>query len=578
LASALLERIRSNVAEGSRWADEFGLDREEGGFYSVFKAIRDVDPLGLRGETFVLKADELEGALSSGDGECKFGGYFTFDDLAKAVEDDFLDAGRGTTDNRKGWKMATVSNPRGDSFEEARMTLDDVDAALEKGTVVFNSAGAHIPKLAGAALGCVDAMSLPNAINMYVTAPGRRTSAPPHTDKQDVLVVQTSGSKHWRVYSPPIPSIDRNADMFARGKGDDAMPLYSFERDYGCRLLLETTLETGDALFIPGGFPHTTDTSRLGRDETSIHLTFGVDTHIWDLDYLQVRRLALKRAGGGNDALGKLGDTDNPYVGAVNELPIETLRDLIQHLPLGFLDEGKGEDMLGKVTDELVRVSKSVDADGAAALDPAVWAETSERVLRHGREMLEIHRDMYLSAVEEGRLRISEAAMTSHLDEKSRRMTPEQMQRLSVFRVRKYFDKIAESNKDLMEWTAAGNSAASGGGDGGEGEGGGAGGNNLPADWAITLPLSVGDVVEADLGGAFFDATVTGLRGSTYDVQFFDGDKEEGLRRDMIKLKEPPAKTDGDNGGEEEEFDTSGMTPKELKRWRKKQQKKKNKK
>lgn len=109
--------------------------------------------------------------------------------------------------------MTTVSEPRGQSFEEARMTLEDVEAALEKGTVIFNSAGAHIPKLACATLAAVDATSLPNALNMYVTAPGKRTSAPPHTDKQDVVVVQTSGSKNWKVYSPPEPSMKPSADM-----------------------------------------------------------------------------------------------------------------------------------------------------------------------------------------------------------------------------------------------------------------------------------------------------------------------------------------------------------------------------
>lgn len=109
--------------------------------------------------------------------------------------------------------MTTVSEARGQSFEDARMTLADVEAALEQGTVIFNSAGAHIPKLARASLAAVDATLLPNALNMYVTAPGKRTSAPPHTDKQDVVVIQTSGSKRWKVYSPPEPSMKPTADM-----------------------------------------------------------------------------------------------------------------------------------------------------------------------------------------------------------------------------------------------------------------------------------------------------------------------------------------------------------------------------
>jgi len=103
--------------------------------------------------------------------------------------------------------MATVSNPRGQTFEEARLSFEDVQAALEKGTVIFNSAGAHIPKLAGPALACTDANALPNALNVYVTAPQMRTLALPRTDKQDVVVVQTSGKKHWKVYSPPTGSL-----------------------------------------------------------------------------------------------------------------------------------------------------------------------------------------------------------------------------------------------------------------------------------------------------------------------------------------------------------------------------------
>lgn len=52
------------------------------------------------------------------------------------------------------------------------------------GTVVFNSAGGFIPKLAQVCLAAVTAFDLPCALNMYLTNPGQKTSAPPHTDKQ----------------------------------------------------------------------------------------------------------------------------------------------------------------------------------------------------------------------------------------------------------------------------------------------------------------------------------------------------------------------------------------------------------
>jgi hypothetical protein len=81
----------------------------------------------------------------------------------------------------------------------------------------------------------------------------------------------------------------------------------------------------------------------------------------------------------------------------------------------------------------------------------------------------------------------------------------------------------------------------------------------------LTMPVKVGDQVEADLGGAFFPATVSRASGGTFDVNFFDGDRETGLERNQIKLLAPPA-PQGD-------INTSNMTPKQLKRWKKQQEK-----
>ena len=54
-------------------------------------------------------------------------------------------------------------------------------------------------------------------------------------------------------------------------------------------------------LYVPAGFPHTTDTvtgmSDGGENDPSVHLTVGVDTHIWGLNYATLRAYALARAG-----------------------------------------------------------------------------------------------------------------------------------------------------------------------------------------------------------------------------------------------------------------------------------------
>ena len=82
--------------------------------------------------------------------------------------------------------MTAAVKPRGSSFQEAKLQFEDVTMAMtqKSGTVVFNSAGGFIPKLAEVCLGAVNAFHYPCALNMYLTSPGKETSAPPHTDKQ----------------------------------------------------------------------------------------------------------------------------------------------------------------------------------------------------------------------------------------------------------------------------------------------------------------------------------------------------------------------------------------------------------
>jgi hypothetical protein len=567
LNEAVLSAMESVRDEANQFAEMFGLTTADAAFYALFSAIvKAPAPLGLKGKPFVLRHDQVVEALHQ---DSAWPGFFTMTDLEKAVNDDFLDAALGSTDNRKGWKSTDVSVPRGESFEEARMTFEDVTTALEKGTVLFNSAGAHIPKLAGPSLACTDATILPCALNLYVTDKGKRTSAPPHTDKQDVVVVQTSGRKYWRVYSPPDPAQRPSADMFARGKGDDSLPLHALEADASSELLLEATLNPGDVLFIPAAFPHTTSTvTEDDIPDTSIHVTVNFDTHIWDLDYLSARRLALRRAGVPDTALGQAKNggnryVDSRYVGKVNELPAAVRSDLYDAMPTGLLEDDaeKTAPLIELAAKELERISRDVDDETASAVDASVWKETAERLRQEGMELVDIHRDMYLAAIAEGKTRESEDAMTAHLDQSARRvMSPERTQRLSVFRVKKFYDKVNDSKIALDEWSYQGKQSATSGDNAKQA---------LPENWAFTLPLNVGDKVEADLGGAFFPATVTRASEGTYDVQYFDGDTEPGMDRSMIKLLNPPASASESDDAE----DTSNMTPKQLKRWKKQQEK-----
>jgi len=576
--SSVLQSISDSRKDAQDWGEAFGYaNKAETTFYALFSGIRKGCTLGLKGKPFYLKENEiLEAIDANSDTEATatpLSGFFTIDDLETALEDDFLDASRGSTDNRKGWKVRAVSEAQGKSFQDARMTFAQVQDALEKGTVIFNTIGAHVPKVAGSTLSCVDASSLPAAVNMYVTTPNKRTSAPPHTDKQDVVVVQTKGSKRWRVFKPTDPMDKPDADMFARGKGDDNLPLYRLLEEKDNLLLMDVTLEEGDVLFIPAAFPHTTDTvvNNQHSDDTSIHLTFGLDTHVWDLDYLSLRRYALRKAGIDDKALGKTKDGENRFIGASNLLPKPLRMDLFSSLPLGFLDEDDiGEkEISDQVATELQRLSHLVDSETAAAaeaVDSNIWKLTTDHARSHGRDVFDVHRDMYLAAIEEGEIRIAEEKMSAHLNSDSAStLTPERMQRLSLFRVKKFYDQINDVNEGFLKWshetlasehqTSPDSSKAD---------------NELPDKWQFTMPLKVGDSVEADLGGAFFPATVTKVAGNRYDVQFFDGDKSDGLDRDMIKLLTPPKQ---ETGSLFDGIDTSTLTKKELKKLRKKQEK-----
>lgn len=141
--------------------------------------------------------------------------------------------------------MAAVSEPRGSSYEEAKLRYVDVAEALQGGTVVFNSAGAHMPKLGAICLAALEALEMPNCLNLYLTGKNVKQSAPPHTDKQDVFVFQTCGTKHWRVFAPPEPALKPQSDPFARGKGNDGLTLAELGDP-----LLETTLQPGQLLYV----------------------------------------------------------------------------------------------------------------------------------------------------------------------------------------------------------------------------------------------------------------------------------------------------------------------------------------
>jgi len=91
-----------DVSSAKQYAEQFGLGTQEAGFYGLFRAMRSL-ALGLEGYPFVIRQAQLEQRM----GEPLFSDFFNMQDLEKALEDDFLDAARGSTDNRKAWKVSS---------------------------------------------------------------------------------------------------------------------------------------------------------------------------------------------------------------------------------------------------------------------------------------------------------------------------------------------------------------------------------------------------------------------------------------------------------------------------------------
>ena len=120
LDTVMLEQLKSGASAAKEYAEMFGLSYSDAGFYAMFDAIRQSGiALGVKGQPFVLRNEDICKSLeetrkgmegTEEDIESPFAGFFTIDDLAKATEDDFLDAARGSTDNRKGWKVRATDS------------------------------------------------------------------------------------------------------------------------------------------------------------------------------------------------------------------------------------------------------------------------------------------------------------------------------------------------------------------------------------------------------------------------------------------------------------------------------------
>jgi hypothetical protein len=227
-------------------------------------------------------------------------GAFTIDPHLKMIDNSYITGHKTAEILRNGTKTDTWAFVPLKNEATRPTTWKEVDEALQGGTIYFNTAGSLWPNLGGLCRLTTAAFGLPSNVNVYVTPSGMTLSVPLHTDRQDVFVLQTQGAKRWRIYAPP--SRENEKDPMNRGKAGDIL---SFE-ELG-EPLIDTVIRRGDVLYVPAGFPHTTDTCTLVDfndttvtqahvfDETSVHLTMGLDTHVWGLTIAHLRWSLLQR-------------------------------------------------------------------------------------------------------------------------------------------------------------------------------------------------------------------------------------------------------------------------------------------
>lgn len=152
-----------------------------------------------------------------------------------------------------------------DDFAYENGKIDPVRVAqlfADGATVILSGLQDRLPQLASYCRAIEAAMSARVQTNIYMTPPGNQ-GFNPHYDSHDVLVLQVSGSKEWRVYGTPV-ELPLSDQSFQRGQdvGEETM-----------RFLLEP----GDTLYLPRGVAH----DAVATDETSLHITTGLMFRSW---------------------------------------------------------------------------------------------------------------------------------------------------------------------------------------------------------------------------------------------------------------------------------------------------------
>ena len=240
------------------------------------------------------------------------------------------------------------------------------DAFADGATIVLQALHRQSGPIGRFCRGLEIALTHPVQANAYVTPPTSRGFAV-HHDTHDVFVLQTHGSKAWRVYRPLIELAGPD-QPWKESLGDPGEPV------------LEAELVPGDSLYIPRGFPHDAE----AREGVSAHITIGINAYSWvDVWREVMRRASEQRSFREPLPIGFASDTD------ALTTDLEVKRKELH----AWLDEMAGSEALREVGQRFWRTRRPVSSGRIEQLERVeLIQETTpvrlrpEGVFRVGRE------------------------------------------------------------------------------------------------------------------------------------------------------------------------------------------------
>ena len=210
---------------------------------------------------------------------------------------DSLPSGSYTKTTRTGSEAAT-------GVLDARAVFSEFGSGA---TMVFQGMHRYWEPLALFCRQLEQSLGHPVQANAYVTPPGSQ-GFDAHEDEHDVFVLQSHGTKQWKVHERHDLPPTRPA-------------------------LIDSAIGPGDSLYIPAGFPHSAST----QEDASVHVTVGILSLTWST----VLNEAVKLTGGDlivNEPL-PLRFADRDDLGQIVEERLTELGALLAKADAGIITE-----------------------------------------------------------------------------------------------------------------------------------------------------------------------------------------------------------------------------------------------